>query len=34
VLLTVYIGLFPAIGSTLCWNEAVRRLGAGTPGSS
>jgi drug/metabolite transporter (DMT)-like permease len=32
VLLTVYIGLFPAIGSTLCWNEAVRRLGAGTPG--
>ncbi len=31
VLLTLYIGLFPAIGSTLCWNEAVRRLGAGTP---
>ena len=30
VLLTLYIGLFPAIGSTLCWNEAVRRLGAGT----
>lgn len=32
LLLTVYVALFPAIGSTLCWNEAVRRLGVGTPG--
>ena len=31
MLLTLYIGLFPAIGSMLCWNQAVRRLGAGTP---
>ena len=30
LLLTLYVGLFPAIGSTLCWNEAVRRVGVGT----
>ena len=31
MLLVLYVGLFPAIGSTLCWNEAVRLLGASTP---
>jgi drug/metabolite transporter (DMT)-like permease len=32
ILAVLYIGLFPAVGSTLCWNTAVARVGAGAAG--
>jgi drug/metabolite transporter (DMT)-like permease len=32
ILAVLYIGLFPALGSTPCWNTAVTRVGAGAAG--